>query len=297
MKLHWIAASLLLLPALAQAKLPVVASFSIVADVVREVGGERIDLSTLVGPDQDAHVFQPSPSDVRKLASAKVFIVSGMGFEGWMPRMSKAAAFKGQTIVAGQQIKPLKPAEDGHDHDDHDHDHGSIDPHVWHNPQNVVRYTDAIAAGLSKADPAGAAYYQGRAEAYKQKLRGLDDWAQQTFAAIPVAKRKVLTSHDAFGYLANRYQIRFMAAQGISTEAEASAKTIAGLVKKIRQEQIKAVFVENMADKRLLEQLSREAGVKIGGKLYSDALSASPAASSYLQLFRSNVEALSQAMR
>ncbi|MFC3627676.1 metal ABC transporter substrate-binding protein [Vogesella amnigena] len=289
-------AALLLTPALAMAKVPVVASFSIVADITREIGGDKVEVLSLVGADQDAHVFQPSPADVRKLASAKVFVVSGLGFEGWMPRMTRAAGFKGLTVVAAARVKPLAVQEEGH-HENDGHDHGSVDPHAWHNPQNVMLYADAIAAGLAKADPASADEFRQRAAAYKGKLKELDAWAAQQFASVPAARRKVLTSHEAFGYLAARYQIRFLAPQGISTEAEASAKAVARLIQQVKKEQVKAVFFENMADKRLLQQLGKEAGVNPGGKLYADALSSDGKAGSYLQLFRSNVTSLLGAMR
>lgn len=293
---RWIAAALLMSPLLAQAKLPVVASFSIVADMAREVGGDRVDVVSLVAPDQDAHVFQPAPADVKKLAAAKVFVVNGLGFEGWMTRLSKSAGFKGLTVTAAAKVKPLAMAE--HDeHEGHDHDHGRVDPHAWHNPQNVLLYTDALADGFAKADPDGAAYYRQRAQAYKAKLGELDAWAARQLAAVPTERRKVLTSHDAFAYLGARYQVRFMAPQGVSTEAEASAKGVATLIRQVKKEKVTAIFFENMADRRLLDQLSREAGVKVGGKLYSDALSADPAANSYLQLFRSNVNALLASMK
>lgn len=289
-------AALLLAPALAWAKVPVVASFSIVADITREIGGDKVEVQSLVGADQDAHVFQPSPADVRKLAAAKVFVVSGLGFEGWMPRMTRAAGFKGLTVVAAARVKPLAVQEEGH-HEHDGHDHGSVDPHAWHNPQNVMLYADAIATGLAKADPASGDYFRQRADAYKGKLKELDVWAAQQFAGVPAARRKVLTSHEAFGYLAARYQIRFLAPQGVSTEAEASAKAVARLIQQVKKEQVKAVFFENMADKRLLQQLGKEAGVNPGGKLYADALSSDGKAASYLQLFRSNVTSLLSAMR
>lgn len=293
-----LAAALLLSPLLAQAKLPVVASFSIVADVAREVGGERVDVVPLVAPDQDAHVFQPAPADVKKLAAAKVFVVNGLGFEGWMTRLSKSAGFKGMTITAAGKVKPLAMAgHDEHGHKGHDHDHGKVDPHAWHNPQNVALYADAMADGFAKADPEGATYYRQRAQAYKARLTELDGWAAKSLAAVPTERRKVLTSHDAFAYLGARYKVRFMAPQGVSTDAEASAKGVAALIRQVKREKVTAVFFENMADRRLLDQLSREAGVTVGGKLYSDALSADPAASSYLQMFRSNINALLASMK
>ncbi|KMJ53820.1 metal ABC transporter substrate-binding protein [Vogesella sp. EB] len=291
-----IVSSLLLSPLAAWANLPVVASFSIMADITREVGGERVSVVSLVGTDQDAHVFQPKPADVKKLAEAKVFVVNGLGFEGWINRLNKSANFKGVTVTAGNGIKPLEVAEDEHGHDEHGHDHGRADPHAWHNPQHVLRYVDNIAAGLSRADAAGAAYYRERAAAYKARLQELDSWAGKQFAAVPAARRKVLTSHDAFAYLGQRYAIRFMAPQGVSTDAEASAKSVAQLIRQVKKEQVKAVFIENMSDRRLIDQLAKEAGVKVGGKLYSDALSSQPGARSYLEMFRSNVTALSQSM-
>ncbi|MDC7701507.1 metal ABC transporter solute-binding protein, Zn/Mn family [Vogesella indigofera] len=291
-----IVSSLLLSPLAAWANLPVVASFSIMADITREVGGERVSVVSLVGADQDAHVFQPKPADVKKLAEAKVFVVNGLGFEGWINRLNKSANFKGVTVTAANGLKPLAVAEDGHGHDEHGHDHGRADPHAWHNPQHVLRYVDNIAAGLSRADAAGAAYYRERAAAYKARLQELDSWAGKQFAAVPAARRKVLTSHDAFAYLGQRYAIRFMAPQGVSTDAEASAKSVAQLIRQVKKEQVKAVFIENMSDRRLIDQLAKEAGVKVGGKLYSDALSSQPGARSYLEMFRSNVTALSQSM-
>lgn len=287
--------ALLATPALAD-KLPVLASFSILADLTREVGGERVDVASLVGPDQDAHVFQPAPQDVKKLAAAKVFVVNGLGFEGWLSRLSKSSGFKGQTVVASQGVKAQDMAEEEQDH--HGHDHGHADPHAWHNPQNVKLYVNNIRAALTQADPAGKDYYSQRASQYSQQLDALDADARQRFAAIPASQRKVLTSHDAFGYLAQRYQIRFLSPQGVSTDAEASAKTVAKLVRQVKAEKIRAVFVENMSDKRLLEQLSREAGVQVGGKLYADALSpANGPAPSYLKLFSHNVNSLSAAMK
>lgn len=286
-----IVAGLMLSPLWAWANMPVVASFSILADITREVGGERVEVVSLVGPDQDAHVFQPKPADVKRLAAARVFVANGLGFEGWISRLSKSASFKGVTVTASNGIKPRAALDD-----DDGHQHSHLDPHAWHNPQNVLRYVDNIAAGLSQADAAGAAYYRARADAYKQKVQALDSWTAQQFAAVPAPRRKVLTSHDAFGYFGERYQVRFMAPQGVSTDAEASAKAVAQLIRQVKKEQVKAVFFENMSDRRLIDQLAREAGAHVGGKLYSDALSAQPGGRSYLEMFRSNVETLKQSM-
>ncbi|NDV12449.1 metal ABC transporter solute-binding protein, Zn/Mn family [Crenobacter caeni] len=275
--------------------MPVVASFSILADLTREVGGERVEVVPLVGADQDAHVYQPRPADVKKLGAAKVFVINGLGYEGWVARLAKTSGFKGVNIVATQGVKPLQTGHDDHGHA-HGHDHGGVDPHAWHDPRRVVQYVRNIEAGLAKADPAGRDYYRDRAAAYTKKVEAADAWAASQFAAVPAAQRKVLTSHDAFAYLGDRYQIRFLSPRGVSTEAEASAKTVAALIRQVRQDKVKAVFVENMSDPRLIEQLSREAGVKVGGRLYSDALAGSAPANSYLGLFRANVGAIVSAL-
>lgn len=293
-------AALLLLgmPALALAKLPVVASFSIIADMTREIGGDRVEVVSLVGPDQDAHVFQPSPADIKKVSAAKVLVVNGLGLEGWMTRLDKAANFRGVTVVASKGIKTRQAPEEEHAESDHDHDHVDVDPHAWHDPARVQTYIRNISAGLIQADPAGKAEYQRRASEYAAKVQALDAWAKQQFASVPAAKRKMLTSHDAFGYLGEHYQLQVLAIQGVSTEAEASAKGVAQLTRQVRNERVKAVFMENMTDARLLKQLSTEAKVQIGGKLYADALSGpkGPAAS-YLQLMRYNVETIMKSFR
>jgi len=274
------------------APMPVVASFSVVADLTREVGGDRVTVSSLVGPNQDAHVFQPTPSDAKKVAAAKVFVVNGLGFEGWINRLSRSANFKGVMIEGTKGVKPRKATEE-EGHDEQGHDHGDVDPHAFQDPARVQTYVKNIAAGLSKADPAGASYYQARAASYTKQLQQLDAWAQQQFATVPVAQRKVLTSHDAFGYLGDRYQVHFLAPQGVSTDTEASAKGVATLIRQVKREKVKAVFFENMTDPRLLKQLSDEAGVKIGGRLYSDALSPEGGpASTYLTMFRYNVSTI-----
>ncbi|MDF0604873.1 metal ABC transporter substrate-binding protein [Neisseriaceae bacterium TC5R-5] len=280
----------LTIPMFAWAKLPVVASFSILADMTRVIGGDRVEVVSLVGPDQDTHVFQPSPADVKKVAAAKVLVMNGLGLEGWMERLSKAANFKGVKVVATQGIQARIAADD--DHGD-DHHHGHLDPHAWHDPTRVQTYIRNIAAGLIKADPAGKQEYAQRAAEYSKKVQALDAWAKKAFAAIPLAKRKLLTSHDAFAYLGDRYQLKILSIQGVSTDAEASAKGVAQLMRQVRQEKIGALFIENMSDKRLLEQLAKESKVTVGGKLYADALSgATGPANNYLDMFRYNVQTI-----
>ena len=276
---------------------PVTASFSILGDLVRVVGGERVRVTTLVGPDEDAHAFTPKPADARAIVQTRLLVINGLGFEPWAQKLAKSSGYQGATLVASQGVKPrLMPEEKGHDHSGHQHD--ETDPHAWQNPENVVLYVRNIAAALGKADPAGSAIYQANSVAYVKELQALDAWTQAQFAAIPVAKRKVITSHDAFGYFAAHYQISFLAPQGVSTDAEPSAKDVAQLIKQIQREKIKAVFVENMSNPKLLAQLARDAGVTVGPALYVDALSApGGAAGSYLQLMRHNVTQLAAGMR
>jgi zinc/manganese transport system substrate-binding protein len=278
-------------PAAAQ-PMPVVASFSILADIVRDVGGDRVQVVSLVGPDQDTHVFQPSPADSRRVAEAKVVVTNGLGFEGWIDRLIKASGTKATVVVATTGIKTRRMTDaDGHGHGK------AADPHVWHDPRRMTAYANTIAAGLAKADPAGAEVYRNGAAALAVRFAAIDSWAEARFAEVPVPKRKVITSHDAFGYLAERFKITFRSPRGISTSAEPSAKGIAALIDQIRKEKIKALFVENITDRRLIEQLAKETGATVGGRLYSDALSSADGpARSYEALFRHNVTLLTSAM-
>lgn len=273
-------------------KLPVIASFSILGDLVRVVGGERVSVTTLVGPDEDAHVFEPKPADVKAIAQTRLLVTNGLGFEPWAQKIVKSAGYQGQSVVASQGVKPRQlPAEKGHQH-------AETDPHAWQDPGNVVLYVRNIAAALAKADPAGTSVYQANSEAYAKELQAVDAEAKTQIAAIPAAKRKVITSHDAFGYFGAHYGIKFLAPQGISTEAEPSAKEVAQLIRQIKQENIKAVFVENMSNPTLLAQLSKDAGVTMGPGLYVDALSkADGPADSYLKLMRHNVTKLVAGMK
>lgn len=277
---------------MAVAKIPVVVSFSILSDIVSNVGGGRVIVSTLVGPDQDAHVFVPTPKDVRTLAQAKVVVVNGLGFEGWIARLTDAANYKGIVVVASNGIHVREQAEGGHGRA---HDHGKNtalhpDPHAWQDPTNVVVYTWNIVTALSKVDPAGAAEYKKNGDVYISALILLDSWAQAQFAHIPDTQRSVITSHDAFSYFGAHFKVRFLAPQGVSTESEPSAKDVARLIRQIRQEHSKAIFFENMSNPKLLQQISNEVGVTPGGKLYADALSqADGDAPTYLRMMRFNV--------
>ena len=279
----------------AQDRLPVVASFSILGDFVSQVGGDRIDLRTLVGPDGDAHTFQPSPSDAKAVGSAKVVFVNGLGFEGWVPRLVKASG-SAATIVetAATLAKSALPFEDDHGHG---HDHGSVDPHVWQSVAHARVIVSAIRDGLIAADPAGKATYEANATAYLAELDGLEAEVKASIATIPAERRKVITSHDAFGYFAQAYGIAFIAPQGVSTETEANAKAVARIIRQISKEAVPAVFVENISDPRLIRRIADETKARIGGTLYSDALSAPDGpAGTYIAMMRHNIKELVSAL-
>jgi len=284
------AAGLLFSTAHSAEKLRVTASFSILGDLVQAVGGERVSVMTLVGPDEDAHVFEPRPADARAILQSRLLVTNGLGFEPWAQKLARSAGFKGDTVVASRGVQPRLAADEK--------GHGETDPHAWQNPVNVIVYVRNIAAGLGKLDPAGAATYQANAESYVKELEALDAWVKAQFAAISPARRRVITSHDAFGYFGAQYQIKFLAPQGVSTDAEPSARQIAQLIRQIQREKIRAVFGENMSSPRLLAQLSQDAGVKPGLPLYVDALSAAGGpAGTYLKLMRHNVAQLAAGMQ
>jgi zinc/manganese transport system substrate-binding protein len=283
-----------LVPAMVQAqpKLKVVASFSILADMAREVGGERVEVQSLVGADGDAHAFQPTPADARAVAQAAVLVVNGLGFEGWIERLQRSSGFKGKLVVASAGLKPL--AQQPHAHG---HKHDAADPHAWQDLANGRLYVDNIARGLSEADAGNAAFYAERARAYKQRLLELDARLRADFAAIPREKRRVITSHDAFVYFGKAYGIDFIAAAGATGDSQPSAKQIAALIAQIKKENVKALFVENMGNPKLIEQIGRDAGATIGGTLYSDALSPPGGqADSYVKMFEHNAAALKAGM-
>ncbi len=277
--------------AFAADKLPVLASFSILGELVRVVGADRVEVTTLVGPDEDAHVFEPKPQDARNIVQTRLLVTNGLGFEPWAQKLVKSSGYKGPVVVASQGVKPRQlPAEKGHNHLE-------TDPHAWQDPTNVVLYVRNIAAALSKLDPAGAASYSSNSDAYIKELQALDASAKEQIALIAPAKRKVITSHDAFGYFGAHYGIQFLAPQGISTDAEPSAKEVAQLIRQIQKEKIKAVFVENMSNPKLLAQLSKDAGVTVGPELYVDALSKTGGpADNYLKLMRHNLTQLTAGM-
>jgi len=279
----------------AQDRLNVIASFSILGDFVKNVGGDRVEVATLVGPNGNAHVYAPSPGDAKKVADAKLVFVNGLGFEGWLERLVKASGTKAPVVVATKGIKPLERAGE-HDHD-HDHDHGRADPHAWQSVANAKIYVANIRDALIAADPAGKDAYSANAAAYLAKLDALERDVREVIAKIPADRRRVITSHSAFGYFQDAYGVNFTAPQGVSTEAEASAKDVAAIIVQIRKQKVAAVFLENVTDPRLVEQVARETGAKVGGTLYSDALTDDKGdATTYVDLMRHNLRQLASAL-
>jgi len=269
-------------------KWPLVASFSVLADFCRNVGGDRVTVTSLVGPNGDAHVYQPSPADGKTLAAAKLIAVNGLGLEGWIDRLIKASGSKAPVVVATKGIKPLQMVEDGR---------STLDPHAWQSVANAKIYAANIAAALSEADPAGAADYSANAVAYARKLDELEGEVKAAIATIPRERRRIITTHDAFGYFGAAYDFLFIAPQGVSTEAEPSARDVAKIIRQIKADHVPAVFLENMTDVRMMERIAHESGAVIGGALYSDALSPpdGPAAT-YLDMVRHNVKQLKRAL-
>lgn len=284
------ALALLLLATPAWAKpLNVVASFSILGDITHEIGGDKITLTTLVGPDGDAHTFEPAPKDAKTLHDADLIIVNGIHFESWMEKLAKASSAKAPYVIASFTITPRLMNEDGQK---------VLDPHAWQNLKNGIIYARNIEQGLAKADPANAATYKANADTLVAKLEKLDAWTRAQIASVPQAKRKVITTHDAFGYFGAAYGIEFLAPAGLSTDAEPNAGSLSRLIDQIKTEKIKALFIENMTDPRLMTTLTRETGASLGGELYSDALSpADGPAPTYPAMFENNVPKLVAAMK
>ncbi|CAO4175418.1 Zinc/manganese transport system substrate-binding protein [Methylorubrum aminovorans] len=299
-----LAAAILLLVGLApslaaaqEARLKAVATFSILADLVAQVGGDRVAVTSLVGPDADAHGYSPAPGDARRVAEANLVVVNGLGFEGWLERLIKASGTKAPVVVASKGVMTIAGS---HDHDDHGHDHSEgdhADPHAWQNVANVKLYVANIRDGLSAADPAHAGLYAANAAAYSAKLDALDAEIRAELAKIPEERRRIITTHDSFGYFSAAYGMRFLAPQGVSTDSEAGPKDVARIIRQIRRDKVPAVFVESIADPRLMQQIARESGAKVGGRIYSDALSAPGGpAPGYLEMMRANLTAFREAL-
>ncbi|MGL4490899.1 MAG: metal ABC transporter solute-binding protein, Zn/Mn family [Rhizobiaceae bacterium] len=330
---------------MAQAEaLKVVSSFSILGDIAKNIGGDKVEIVTLVGPDSDAHVYEPKPADVASVASAKVVLINGLGFEGFIDRLVKTSATTATVVEVSKGVEVIEAGQGHHDeghgdakteaghgdhahgeekkeagHDDHAHaeeskaaeaghshaeekkeaahDHGETDPHAFQSVPNVRAYVKNIAEAFCANDSANCTTYQANASAYDAKLAALDKEIRDAVATIPEAKRTVITGHDAFGYFAHEYGLKFIAPEGVSTDAEASAADVAKLVDQIREDKASALFVENISNPRLVEQIGAETGIKVGGTLYSDALSAEGGpASTFIDMMRHNVTTIKSAI-
>src|SRR5882757_1012937 len=278
------AALMAIIPLHAQEKINVVASFSILGGFAKNVGGERVDVTTLVGPNSDVHVYTPAPADAKKIADAKLVIINGLGLEGWLPRLVYSSGSKAAIVVATNGVAPRKLGSDA-------------DPHAWQSVVNAKIYVANIRDALIAADQTGAPSYRANAEAYLAKLDALDREVREAVAQIAQARRKVISTHDAFGYFAAAYGIEFMAPLGVSTESEASARDIAGLITQIRTSKIPAVFLENISDPRLMRRISAETGARIGGTLYSDSLTGEKGdAPTYIDMVKHNIKTLTSAL-
>ncbi len=272
-------------PAPATPRLRVVASFSVLADMAREIGADVVEVSALVGPDADAHVFEPSPADAQRVAKADLVLINGLGFEGWIERLIRASGYRGPVVVATQGIAPRKL--------------GSVDdPHAWQSLVLGQRYVENLRAAMVVARPSQAAAIDARAADYTRRIERLHQSVRAQFAAIPAVDRRVVTSHDAFGYFADAYGIAFRAPQGWSTASEPSATDVARIVRQLKSERVRALFVENISDPRLLERIAREADARVGGTLYSDALSPpGTPGDSYLRMVEHNAKTIESALR
>jgi len=271
-------------PACAEGRLKVVASFSILGDFVKNVGGDRVEVSTLVGPNGDVHVYTPAPADAKKIADAKLVVINGLGLEGWLPRLVQSSGSKAVIVIASDGVAPLKSGS-------------AADPHAWQSVVNAKIYVVNIREALVAADPPDAAVFRANADGYLAKLDQLDRDVREAVAKIPPARRKVISTHGAFGYFAAAYGVEFIAPLGVSTDSEASARDIADIISQIRVAKIPAVFVENISDPRLIQRISAETGAGIGGMLYSDSLTDEKGdAPTYIDMVRHNIRALNHAL-
>jgi len=285
-----ILAALLAVPqgASADDKMKVAASFSILGDMVKQVGDDRIDVVTFVGPNGDAHVYEPTPADAKALSESKILFINGLGLEGWMTRLENSSGFKGKVVTASTGVNPRKMVED---------EKTITDPHAWQSLANGKIYAANIRDALIAADPAGKATYEANAKKFIDGMTAMEANVKAAVAKMPPERRKIITTHDAFGYFGSAYGMEFIAPEGVSTESEASAQDVAKIITQIKKEHIPAVFLENVTDSRLLDQIASETGAKIGGTLYSDALSAPDGpAGNYLDMFRNNIDMLRTAL-
>jgi zinc/manganese transport system substrate-binding protein len=280
--------------AVAQERMPVVATFSILGEMVAKVGGKHVEVTTLVGPEGDAHVYQPTPADAAQVAKARTVFENGLGFEGWLARLIRSSGYKGELVTVTKGVSTIAPG-DAHAHAGGDR--RAPDPHAWQDLANALGYVANIKDGLCRVDGVRCAHYAYNAGAYQAEIAVLHAEIKSRLRAIAPDRRKVITSHDAFGYFGHAYGVTFLAPQGLSTESEPSAKVVARLIDQIRREKVKALFVDSISDPRLVEQIARETGVKVGGTLYSDALSKRGGpASTYLDMMRHNAKMITDAL-
>jgi zinc/manganese transport system substrate-binding protein len=273
-------------------KIKAVASFSVLGDMVKQVGGDRVEVIALVGPDGDAHVYEPTPADAKTLANANILFTNGLGFEGWMERLDKSSGFKGKVVVASTGVKPRTMIEQ-----EGSQPETITDPHAWQSLANGKLYVAHIRDGLIAVDPDGKSVYEANAAKYLDEIAKEEGAVKQAIARLPKDRRKLITSHDAFGYFGAAYGLEIIAPEGVSTESEASAQDVAKIIRQIQAKHIPAVFMENITDHRLLDQIASETSARIGGELYTDALSPSDGpAPTYLDMFRHNIGALSAAL-
>jgi zinc/manganese transport system substrate-binding protein len=285
-------------PVQAKEKLDVVASFSILADFARAVGGSEASVTSLVGPNGDSHVYEPTPADVKKVAKARVIVVNGLALEGWLNRLLEASGSRAVVVVASEGVATIAQAEASHEHGgEAEEGNGGIDPHAFQDVGNAIIYVRNIAQALCAAEAEACASFRRNAAEYVARLEALDAEVRAAVARIPEDKRRIITSHDAFGYFAHAYGMKFLAPEGLSTDAEASAADVAKLIEQIRSEKASALFVENISDERLIEQIGRETGLKVSGVLFSDALSPPEGpASTYVQMMQHNVRTILEAI-
>jgi zinc/manganese transport system substrate-binding protein len=271
-------------PAGAQQRIKVVASFSILGDLVKNVGGDRVEVTTLVGPNGDVHVYSPAPADAKRIADAKLVFINGLGLEGWLPRLVQSSGSKASVVTATAAIVPLMSGD-------------APDPHAWQSVANAGIYVANIRDALVAAAPADGAIFKANAAGYLARLDALEGEVKTAIAQIPRTRRKVISTHSAFRYFAAAYDVEFIAPLGVSTDSEPSARDIAAIITQIRAAKIPAVFIENISDPRLIERIAAETGARIGGTLYSDSLTDEKGdAPTYIDMVRHNIKALTSAL-
>jgi zinc/manganese transport system substrate-binding protein len=279
-----VATIMTVIPLCAQEKIQIVASFSILGDFAKNVGGGRVNVATLVGANSDVHVYTPAPADAKRIADAKLVIINGLGLEGWLPRLVQSSGSKATIVTATANITPRKLGP-------------HVDPHAWQDVANAKTYVANISQALGDAAPADAEFFRSNAQAYRAKLDALDDEIRLWIGQIPSERRKVISTHDAFGYFASAYGLQFVAPLGVSTESEASARDIASIITQIKTQKIPAVFLENISDPRLMGRIAAETGAGIGGTLYSDSLTDEKGdAPTYIDMVRHNIRAMRNAL-